>query len=221
MFTKKAFLASIPVFMGYIVLGIAFGILLVSKGFPWFYSLLMSIFIYAGSMQFVTIDILTSGASLVSLVIMTLFINARHMVYGLSMLDKFKDSGKYKPYLIFSLTDETYSLLVAYNSNDKKYMFFVSLFNHCYWILGSVIGSLVCSLISINTKGLDFAMTALFVVIVVEHFLNADKHLPSYLGFLISIFCLIIFGSTAFIIPSIIGILLSLIALYRKENRYE
>lgn len=218
---KKAFLASIPVFMGYIVLGIAFGMLLVSKGYPWYYALLMSVLIYAGSMQFVAINLLTSGASLISSAFMTLFINARHFVYGLSMLEKFRDSGKYKPYLIFSLTDETYSLLVSDDHDDHNYMFFVSLFNHCYWVLGSVIGGILGSLITINTKGLDFAMTALFIVIVVEQFLSTDKHIYSYIGFVVSILSLVIFGSTAFIIPSLIGILVSLIVLYRRGKSYE
>lgn len=218
---KKAFLASIPVLMGYIVLGIAFGMLLVSKGYPWYYALLMSVLIYAGSMQFVAINLLTSGASLISSAFMTLFINARHFVYGLSMLEKFRDSGKYKPYLIFSLTDETYSLLVSDDHDDHNYMFFVSLFNHCYWVLGSVIGGILGSLITINTKGLDFAMTALFIVIVVEQFLSTDKHIYSYIGFVVSILSLVIFGSTAFIIPSLIGILVSLIVLYRRGKSYE
>lgn len=213
---KSAFLTSIPVLMGYIVLGIAFGMLLVSSGYPIYYSLLMSVFIYAGSMQFVAINLLSSSASVISTVLMTLFINARHLVYGLSMLDRFKSMGKYKPYMIFSLTDETYSLLVSNQNNDKLFMFLVSLFNQCYWVLGSLIGSAIGSFITINTKGLDFAMTALFIVIVVNQFLNTNKHLPTYIGFIVSILCLLIFGSTSFIIPSMIGILLSLITLYKK-----
>ena len=215
---KSSFLASIPVLMGYIVLGIAFGMLLSSQGYPIYYALLMSVFIYAGSMQFVTINLLTSGASLVSSALMTLFVNARHLVYGLSMLDRFKDMGKYKPYMIFSLTDETYSLLVADKDADKETMFFISLFNQCYWIIGSLIGSAIGHLISINTTGLDFAMTALFVVIVVDQFLNSDKHIYTCIGFIVSIGCLLIFGSTSFIIPSMIGILISLIIMYKKPT---
>lgn len=217
---KEAFIASIPVMMGYIVLGIAFGMLLESKGYSILYALLMSCFIYAGSMQFVAINLLTSGATLLSGALMTLLINARHMVYGLSMIKRFENMGKLKPYMIFSLTDETYSLLVGSktpdNCDEKYYLFFISLFDQCYWILGSVIGSLVGSLLTINTTGLDFAMTALFVVIVVEQFLTSDKHIYSYLGFGISLLCLIIFGSEAFIIPSMIGILLGLIVMYKK-----
>ena len=153
-------------------------------------------------------------------VIMTLLINARHLVYGLSMIKKFEDMGKLKPYMIFSLTDETYSLLVSAKTpegcDQKYYFFFISLFNQCYWIIGSLLGSFVGSLLTINTTGLDFAMTALFVVIVVDQYLNSDKHLYTYIGFGISIACLLLFGSDAFIIPSMIGIILSLILVYQK-----
>ena len=173
---REAFLSSIPVMMGYIVLGIAFGMLLENKGYGVVYALLMSVFIYAGSMQFVAINLLTSGASLISAAIMTLLINARHMVYGLSMIKKFDDMGKFKLYMIFSLTDETYSLLVGSqvpeDCNQRYYLFLISFFDQCYWIIGSIIGAFVGSLMTINTTGLDFAMTALFVVIVLEQFLK-------------------------------------------------
>lgn len=216
----EAIKASIPVMMGYIVLGIAFGMLLESKGYGVIYAFVMSTFIYAGSMQFVAINLLTSGASLVSAAIMTLFVNARHMVYGLSMIKKFKDMGSLKPYMIFSLTDETYSLLVGSKVPDgceeKYYLFFISLFDQCYWIIGSLIGSFIGSMLSINTTGLDFAMTALFVVIVLEQYLTSEKHIYTYIGFAISIVCLIIFGSESFIIPSMIGIIVGLLMLYKK-----
>lgn len=221
---KEAFVASIPVMMGYIVLGIAFGVLLQSKGYGLLYALLMSTFIYAGSMQFVAINLLTSGATLINAAIMTLLINARHIVYGLSMIKKFDNMGKLKPYMIFSLTDETYSLLVASSTpqdgNEKHYMFFISFFNQCYWIIGSLIGSLIGTLITINTTGLDFAMTALFVVIVLEQFLTSQKHLYTYVGFIISILCLLVFGSETFIIPAMIGIVISLLIMYKGEQSH-
>lgn len=217
---KEAFIASIPVMMGYIVLGIAFGMLLESKGYNFLYALLMSTFIYAGSMQFVAINLLSAGASFLNAAIMTLLINARHLVYGLSMIKKFEGMGKLKPYMIFSLTDETYSLLVGTQTpqgcSEKYYYFFISFFNQCYWIMGSVVGALIGSMISINTTGLDFAMTALFVVIVLEQYLSSDKHVYTYIGFVISIGCLIIFGSESFIIPAMIGIIISLLIMYQK-----
>lgn len=217
---REAFIASIPVMMGYIVLGMAFGMLLESEGYSFLYALAMSVFIYAGSMQFVAINLLTSGAAVINTIIMTLLINARHLVYGLSMIKKFEDMGKLKPYMIFSLTDETYSLLVSAKTpegcSQKYYLFFISLFDQCYWILGSLAGSIIGSLLTINTTGLDFAMTALFIVIVLDQYLTTDKHLYTYNGFGISIACLVIFGSEAFIIPSMIGIILSLIYVYMK-----
>ena len=220
---KKAFKQTIPVLMGYLVLGCAFGMLLVDSGYPIYYALIMSVFIYAGSMQFVAINLLTSGATLINAAIMTLLINARHLVYGLSMIKKFEDMGKLKPYMIFSLTDETYSLLVSAKAPEgclpQYYMFFISFFDQCYWVIGSLIGSIVGSLLTINTTGLDFAMTALFVVIVVDQYLNSIKHLYTYIGFGISIVCLLIFGSDAFIIPSMIGIILSLIYVYEKGGK--
>lgn len=220
---KAAFIASIPVMMGYIVLGMAFGMLLESKGYSWIYALLMSVFIYAGSMQFVTINLLTSGAHLIHAAMMTLLINARHMVYGLSMIQRFEHMGKLKPYMIFSLTDETYSLLVGTTTpqecNEKYYLFFISFFDQCYWVLGSLLGSLIGSLLTINTTGLDFAMTALFIVIVLEQLLQTKKHIYTYLGFMISIICLILFGQSAFIIPSMIGILIGLMLLYRGKMK--
>lgn len=220
---KEAFIASIPIMMGYIVLGMAFGMLLESKGYGVIYALLMSVFIYAGSMQFVTIHLLTSGASLISAALMTLLINARHMVYGLSMIYKFKEIGKLKPYMIFSLTDETYSLLVGSQTPegcDKKlYLFFIALFNQCYWVIGSVLGALIGSMVSINTTGLDFAMTALFIVIVVEQFLTTKKHIYTYLGFVVSILCLMIFTADTFIIPSMIGIIAGLTFMYKGRQQ--
>lgn len=216
---KAAFKASVPVMMGYIVLGIAFGMLLESKGYNWIYALLMSVFIYAGSMQFVAINLLATGASLLNAAVMTLLINARHLVYGLSMIKKFENMGALKPYMIFSLTDETYSLLVGSETpegcDEKYYLFFIALFDHCYWVLGSLAGALLGTLLTINTTGLDFAMTALFVVIVLEQFLTSKKHIYTYLGFGMSIVCLIIFGSDAFIIPSMIGIIAGLLSLYK------
>lgn len=221
---KKAFKASIPVMMGYMVLGMAFGILLESKGYGVVYALLMSVFIYAGSMQFVGIDLLCSGASLVTAAFMTLLINARHLVYGLSMIKKYDVMGSKKPYMIYSLTDETYSLLVGEKvpetKEEKDYLFFVSLFDHCYWVSGSVIGSLIGTLITFNTAGLDFAMTALFVVIVLEQFLSSSKHMYTYIGFGISIICLILFGKDMFIIPSIVGIIVGSMMMYKGGKTY-
>ena len=211
---KTAFIKSLPVMAGYLVLGIGFGILLKEAGYGFFWSFLMSFTIYAGSMQYVTVSLLTSGASLISTALTTLMVNARHLFYGVSMIEKYKDSGKKKPYLIFALTDETYSLLCGndYPEGEDRhwYSFFISLFNQFYWVTGSVLGSLIGALITFNTAGIDFAMTALFVTVFVEQWLTAKNHLPAIAGLLCSIACLMIFGPSNFLIPTMIAIALVL-----------
>lgn len=212
---KAAFKESIPVMMGYIFLGFAFGVLLVSNQYPIYYGFIMSVCIYAGSMQFVAISLLNAGESIVNVIIMTCMINARHIFYGLSMLEKFTKCEEFKPYMIFSLTDETYSLLVKdtcpKDCNQKHYMFLLSLFNQIYWISGTLLGGILGSTISFNAAGLDFSMTALFVVIVVEQYRHNKIHMPTYIGFIVSVLCLYVFGADHFIIPSMIGILLCLL----------
>ena len=154
MTAKYAFKQSIPIMAGYIVLGMGFGVLLEAKGYGVLWAIAMSVFIYAGSMQYVAIDLITGGASVIAVALMTLMVNARHLFYGISMLDKYKDTGKYKPYLILALTDETYSLVCSGEIPDgvdrNKYYFLVSLFDQIYWVLGSVAGSVLGSVMNFN-----------------------------------------------------------------------
>ena len=164
---KKAFKQTIPVLMGYFILGCAFGMLLIDSGYPIYYALIMSVFIYAGSMQFLTISLLMAHYSLFSTFIMTLMVNARHLVYGISMLKKFEKTKYLKPYMIFSLSDETFSLLVNNHSKNKYELFLICLFDHIYWIIGSLVGACISNFITFNSSGLDFSMTALFIVIVI------------------------------------------------------
>ena len=212
---KTAFIKSLPVMAGYVVLAIGFGILMKEAGYGLFWSFLMSFTVYAGSMQYVTVSLLSSGASLISAALTTLMVNARHLFYGVSMIDKYKDAGKKKPYLIFALTDETYSLLCGddYPEGEDKhwYSFFVSLFNQCYWVIGSIIGSILGSLITFNTAGIDFSMTALFVTVFVEQWLTAKNHLPAITGLICSAACLMIFGPDGFLIPTMISITIVLL----------
>lgn len=219
---KNAFISTIPVLTGYLVLGFGFGIILKTSGYGILLALIMSLFIYAGSMQYVAVGLLTSGASWIVAAFTTLMVNARHLFYGISMLDRYKGTGKRKPYLIFALTDETYSLLCNENQKieeeqKKNYYFFVSLFNHIYWVLGSVIGALIGTIVNFNTEGIDFALTALFITIFVEQWLSSKKHFPAIIGVCVSVICLIIFGSEKFLIPTMIIILL-LLGLYKEEN---
>ena len=220
---KTCFIHTLPVMAGYLFLGTGFGMLLHTKGYGILYSAAMSIFIYAGSMQYLAVDLLTGGASLITAAITTLMVNARHLFYGISMIDTYKDSGWRKPYLIFALTDETYSLncsgAPAGVEDSKTYFFLVSLFNQCYWVTGSVLGVLAGSLLPINTEGIDFALTALFVTVFVEQWKSTRDHIPALIGVFSSLVCLLLFGPANFLIPAMGLITLSL-TFYRrrKEN---
>ena len=221
---RKAFTKSLPVMAGYMVLGIGFGILLKDAGYGLFWAFIMSLTIYAGSMQYVAVPFLASGASLITVALTTLMVNARHLFYGLTMIDKYKTAGKKKPYLIFSLTDETYSLLCTDEIPDGVdrhwFQLLVSLFDQCYWILGSVLGSLLKELLAIDTAGLDFSMTALFVTVFVEQWLSTKNHWPGRIGLASAAACLVIFGPDSFLLPTMIAITISLLLL-RKSGKGE
>lgn len=211
---KKALKSTFPVFSGYIVLGFGFGIILNSKGFGILYAFLMSLFIYAGSMQYVAIDLLSGGASVITMALTTFLVNARHLFYGISMIDKYKSAGKIKPYLIFALTDETYSLVCTdAEDNSRTYHLLVSLLNHIYWVTGSVIGAAVGSAFDFAPKGIDFALTALFVTVFVEQWLSSKDHTAAITGIAASVVCLIIFGADSFLIPAMLLITLCLTVL--------
>lgn len=222
---RYAFKRSLPVMAGYLVLGMGFGILLEAKGYSVVWAFVMSIFIYAGSMQYVAVDLLAGGASLVSAALMTLMVNARHLFYGISMIDRYKDMGAKKPYLVFALTDETYSLVcsgdVPEGVDQKKYFFWVSLMNQSYWVIGSTAGALIGSLLVFNTAGIDFSMTALFIVVFVEQWKSAENHLSAVIGVTVSVICLLIFGPDSFLIPSMIAIAAVLTALRKILDKKE
>lgn len=218
---KLAFVDTLPVMAGYIFLGIGFGILLYSKGFGVWWALLISLTVYAGSMQFVAVNLLTAGAGLLYTALTTLTVNARHLFYGISLVEKYRDAGKRKPYLIFSLTDETYSLVCSETAGDRaadkhRYFLLVSLFDHIYWVTGSVIGGLVGGMIPFNIQGIDFALTALFITILVEQWLSAENHRPALLGVGISMVCLLLFGDH-FLIPALC-LITALLLLWRRRG---
>lgn len=224
MTAKYAFKQSVPIMAGYIVLGMGFGVLLESKGYGVLWAIAMSVFIYAGSMQYVAINLITGGASLIATALMTLMVNARHLFYGISMLDKYKNTGKYRPYLIFALTDETYSLVcsgkIPEGVDRNKYYFLVSLFDQVYWVIGSVIGSVVGSVLNFNTAGIDFSMTALFLVVFVEQWKSTKDHASAITGVAASVACLLFFGAGNFVIPAMISItvILLLMRKFRKDS---
>ncbi len=220
---RKAFYTSIPVMAGYIVLGIGFGILLRDAGYglPWAFA--MSLLIYAGSMQYVGVGLLSGGVSLLTAALSTLMVNARHLFYSISMVGRYRDAGKLKPYMIFALTDETYSLLsdgrVPEGCDPHRYRFFVSLFNQCYWVTGSVLGSLLGEALPFSTEGIAFSMTALFVASLTEQWLRTKDHLPALTGLGCSLLCLLVFGPDRFLIPAMLLITLVLTLLRGKEDR--
>lgn len=222
---RKAFLDTLPVLTGYIVLGFGFGIILKENGFSLFLAFAMSLCIYAGSMQYAAIGLLTGGASLLTTALTTLMVNARHLFYGISMLDRYRDMGKRKPYLIFALTDETYSLVCNEQDGVSKkersdYCFLVSLLNHFYWVSGSVTGALAGSLLDFNSEGIDFALTALFLTVFLDQWMKTKFHRPAVTGVFVSVVCLIVFGSEHFLIPAMLVITL-LLCLIREEERDE
>lgn len=217
---KNAFYATIPVMAGYLVLGIGFGMVLRTRGYGILWALSMSVFIYAGSMQYVAIDLLTGGVSLITAAVATLAVNARHLFYSISMIDKYKNQ-KRKNFLIFTLTDETYSLVcseVPDGADASSYYFYVSLFDYIYWIGGSAIGSVLGSVLPIRTEGVDFALTALFLTVFVEQWLTAKNHLSAIIGVGASVVCLLLFGSDKFLIPAMILITCLLLAMKNKEG---
>lgn len=219
---KQAFYKSVPVLAGYIVLGIGFGILMHNAGYGVLWAAAMSVFIYAGSMQYVGVGLLAGGASTLTAAITTVMVNARHLFYSISMIDQYKNAGKYKPYMIFALTDETYSLLCDGNGpagvKPNLYKFLVSLLNHCYWVTGSIVGNLLGAVLPFSTAGIEFSMTALFVASFTEQWITTKDHAPAITGLLSTLLCLLVFGRENFLIPAMLLITLVLTFLRKPEE---
>ena len=211
---KAAFPHTIPVFTGYLVLGISYGVLMTASGFPFWIPIVTSLAIFAGSMEFVLVNLLLSGFNLLQAFMMTILINARHLFYGLSMLDRYKGMGLKKLYLIFGLTDETFSINCSMDPpadvDRGLFYLFVTLLDHSYWFLGATLGGLFGSILHFNTEGLDFVMTAMFVVIFLEQWKKDSNHLSALIGVVLPVICLILFGADSFMIPAMIAILLGL-----------
>lgn len=216
---KAAFPHTIPVFTGYLVLGISYGVLMTASGFPFWIPIVTSLAIFAGSMEFVLVNLLLSAFNLLQVFMMTILINARHLFYGLSMLDQYKGMGLKKLYLIFGLTDETFSINCSMEPpvgvDRGLFYLFVTLLDHSYWFLGATLGGLFGSILHFNTEGLDFVMTAMFVVIFLEQWKKDTNHLSALIGVVLPVLCLVVFGANQFMIPAMIAILLGL-TLARK-----
>ncbi len=205
---------------GYLVLGSGFGILMADKGYSFWWPALMSIVVYAGSLQYVGVNLLASMASPISTALMTIMVNARHIFYGISMLEKYKAMDKGKIYSIFALTDETYSLVcstqIPEGVDEHGYYLCLSLMNQSYWVLGSLIGGLLGNYLNFNTDGIDFSMTALFIIMFVEQWESAKTHAPALCGLFATLVCLLIFGSDYFLIPSMLLIAIILMS-FKKQ----
>ena len=220
---KKAFRAAfphtIPILAGFWFLGMTYGIYMNVSGFAFWYPMIMSLVIFAGSMEFVAVNMLLGAFQPLQALAMTLMINARHLFYGISMLDKYRGLGWKKIYLIFGMCDETFSINytaeIPPDVDRGWFMFFVTLLNHLYWFCGATLGGLFGSLIHFNTEGLDFVMVAMFVVIFLEQWLKEKNHTSSLLGIVLSLICLAAFGADDFIIPAMLA-MLGVLTLLRR-----
>ena len=219
---QKAFLDTVPVMTGYVFLGFGFGIVMHQSGYGGLWPVAMSLFIYAGSMQYMAVSLLTSGASLLTTALTTVVVNARHLFYGISMVDAYKGAGKKRPYMIFALTDETYSLVSQNQAPEgisfHNYCLLVSLFDQCYWVGGTILGALAGDLLPINYEGIEFVLTALFVTIFVEQWLSTRNHFPAIVGVAATVACLLLFGKDVFLIPSMC-LIAAILIMARKTGR--
>ena len=215
-----AFPVTVPVLMGYLAIGMAFGFMLQAIGYNFIWAFFMSLTIYAGSGQYLGVSLLSSAAALSTVAVMTLLINFRHLVYGLSMLEKFRGMGLHKFYMIFSLTDETYALLSSVQPpvgvDPRNFYFSIALLDQSYWILGSVIGAVAGALLPIDTTGIDFAMTALFVVIAVDQWSAYKRHLPALLGAGVTLLSLFLVGAENMLLPAL-GVIVLVLLLLRQR----
>ena len=224
---KKAFAAAfpytIPIFAGFWFLGMTYGIYMNVSGFSFWYPMLMSLTIFAGSIEFVTVHMLLGAFNPLQAFAMTLMINARHLFYGISMLDRFRGLGWKKFYLIFGMCDESFSINYTADIPEDVdrgwFMFSVTLLNHFYWFSGATLGGIFGSLIHFNTEGLEFVMTAMFVVIFLEQWLKEKDHRSGILGLILSAVCLAAFGADNFIIPAMLAILAVLTVMGPKMEK--
>lgn len=218
-----AFPHTIPILAGFLFLGMAYGIYMNVSGFSFVYPMIMSVVIFGGSLEFVTVSMLLSAFAPIQTLLMAFMIQARHLFYGIAMLDKFKNMGWKKFYLIYAMCDETFS--VNYSAEipedvDRGWFYFwVTLFNQIYWVGGATFGGLLGNLITFDTKGLDFVMTAMFVVIFMEQWSKEKNHMSELIGMIASVACLLIFGADNFLIPTMVVIVVMLTMLRKYDEK--
>lgn len=220
---KAAFPYTVPVLVGYLFIGIAFGVMFQEKGYNFLWAALMSLLVYAGSGQYLAVNFFAPGVSLFQVVFLELMVNIRQIFYGLSLLERFNDMGKKKLYMIFSLTDETYSLFFATkvpkDVDEKKFLFSIAVLDQCYWVIGSIIGAVAGNFLPFSSEGIDFAMTALFIVMLTEQWMDAKNRFPAVTGIVCSIICLLIFGTSNFILPTMICIIVLLLSSKKYTDK--
>lgn len=218
---KTAFVKFIPIFCSYVFVSMAYGMMMASAGFPWYDSLLVSLTVYTGAFQFVLITFLSSGASLITIALTALLMNSRQSFYSITFLKEFKQMGRRKLYMIHTMTDETYAVNCTLDLPKKEKedtMFLVALFSRYYWIVGSVLGGILGQIIPFDLTGLDFCMTALFLIIFIDQWEKAEKHTPALTGLGIGVICLLIFGENRFMLPALLIVSALLLLFQRKEN---
>lgn len=219
---RQVFLDTLPVLAGYLFLGAGFGILLRETGYGIGWAFFMSLFMFAGSGQYLAVSLLAAQSSLISTAIATLLVNARHLFYGISLVDAYKDAGPKKTYMIFGLTDETYSLVTQNQPPEgmtrHQYCFAVTLLDHIYWIAGGILGNVLGATLPISFEGVEFVLTALFVTMFVDQWLSNKNHRPAIIGVMSTALCLALFGGELFLIPSMVLIAL-LLTISRKTAR--
>ena len=218
---KTAFVKSIPIFCSYVFVSMAYGMMMASAGFHWYDSLLVSLTVYTGAFQFVLITFLSSGASLITIALTALLMNSRQSFYSITFLKEFKQMGRRKLYMIHTMTDETYAVNCTLDLPKKEKedtMFLVALFSRCYWIVGSVLGGILGQIIPFDLTGIDFCMTALFLIIFIDQWEKAEKHTPALTGLGIGILCLLIFGENRFMLPALLMVSALLLLFQRKEK---
>ncbi len=217
---QKAFPHTIPVLTGYLFIGTAFGVMYAEKGYSFLWAILMSLLVYAGSGQYLAVNFFVPGVSFLQVIFLTFMVNVRHVFYGVSLLEKFNKVGKSRWYMIFALTDETYSLLcttkIPKGVDESKFLLAISILDHSYWVLGSAIGAIAGTLLPISSEGIEFAMTALFIVIFIEQWLEKKNRIPEIIGVVAAVVSLVIFGASNFVLPAMMAIV-ALLFVGRKK----
>jgi 4-azaleucine resistance transporter AzlC len=219
---KTAFVKSIPILCSYLFVGMAYGVMMEEAGFHWYYSLFVSLTVYTGAFQFVLITFLSSGASWLTIAVTAFLMNSRQTFYSLTFVEDFKRMGKRLPYMIHTMTDETYAVnctLEKTQTGRDDIMFWVAFFSRCYWMIGTVGGAVIGQLIPFELEGIDFCMTALFVIIFIDQWEKSTRHFPALIGIGIAVVCLFLFGANRFMLPALV--LVSGILLLTNERKEE